>query len=42
MFAAEIDAITTALTIRRVAKIKAEDGNHSLDTLAERATSAVR
>jgi hypothetical protein len=37
-----VDAVTTALTIRRVAKIEAEGGSHSLDALAERATNAVR
>jgi hypothetical protein len=37
-----VDAVTTALTIRRVAKIEAEGGSHSLEALAERATNAVR
>jgi hypothetical protein len=38
----KVDAVTTALTIRRVAMIEAEGGSHSLVALAERATNAVR
>jgi hypothetical protein len=39
---ARVDAVMTALAIRRVAKIEAEGGRHSLDALAELATNAVR
>jgi hypothetical protein len=37
----KVDAITTALTIRRVAKIAAETNDHALDEHALRATSAL-
>jgi len=34
----KVDAVTTALTIRRVAKIAAEENDHALDEQALRAT----
>jgi hypothetical protein len=37
----KVDAVTTALTIRRVAKIAAETNDHALDEHALRATSAL-
>jgi hypothetical protein len=37
----KVDAVTTALTIRRVAKIAAEENDHALDEHALRATSAL-
>jgi hypothetical protein len=36
-----LDAIMTALTIRRVAKIAAEENDHTLDSLALSATTAL-
>jgi hypothetical protein len=37
----KVDAITTALTIRRVARITAEENDHALDDQALRATTAL-
>jgi hypothetical protein len=37
----KVDAITTALTIRRVARIAAEENDHTLDEQALRATKKV-
>lgn len=37
----KVDAVTTALTIRRVAKIAAEENDHTLDAHALRATTAL-
>ena len=39
---ARVDDVMTALVIRRVARIAGEEGNHTLDKMAERATNAVR
>lgn len=36
-----VDAVMTALTIRRVAKIAAEENDHALDAQALRATTAL-
>jgi hypothetical protein len=36
-----LDAVVTALTIRRVAKIAAEEHDHTLDSQALRATTAL-
>jgi hypothetical protein len=37
----KVDAVTTALTIRRVAKIAAEKNDHTLDSQALRATRSL-
>jgi hypothetical protein len=37
----KVDAVTTALTIRRVARIAAEENDHALDKQALRATTAL-
>jgi hypothetical protein len=37
----KVDAVTTALTIRRVAKIAAEENDHALDSQAFRATTSL-
>jgi hypothetical protein len=37
----QVDAVTTALTIRRVAKIAAEEHDHTLDSQALRATTVL-
>jgi hypothetical protein len=37
----KVDAVTTALTIRRVARITAEEHDHRLDSQALRATTAL-
>src|SRR5258708_36238004 len=37
----KVDAITTALTIRRFARIAAEENDHSMDSQALRATKAL-
>jgi hypothetical protein len=36
-----LDAVMTALTIRRVAKVAAEENDHSIDSQALRATTAL-
>ena len=36
-----LDAVMTALTIRRVAKVAAEENDHSIDSKALRATTAL-
>jgi hypothetical protein len=37
----KVDAVTTALTIRRVAKVAEEEDDHTLDSQALRATRAL-
>jgi hypothetical protein len=37
----KVDAVTTALTIRRIARIAAEENDHGLDAQALRATTAL-
>jgi hypothetical protein len=37
----KVDAVTTALTIRRVAKIMAEENDHTLDSHALTATKSL-
>jgi len=37
----KVDAVVTALTIRRVARIAAEENDHALDAQAVRATTAL-
>ncbi len=37
----KVDAVTTTLTIRRVARIAAEENDHTLDSHALRATTAL-
>ena len=37
----KVDAVVTALTVRRVARIAAEDNDHALDAHALRATTAL-
>ena len=38
----KVDAVTTALTIRRVARIASEQNDHTLDAQALRATKSVK